>query len=166
MTEQLTFENTFRECGTVDGDKGLGHVGDVGHAHQEIDPVRVGVDAELAAQAIAYGKDITWSGPAYKSVTFAKGKATLTFTQIDNGLVAKDGELTGFTIAGEDKKFVPATAKIVKDKIEVSSKDVAKPIAVRYAWSDNPVCNVFSKDGLPLTPFRTDDFPMLTAPKP
>ena len=69
----------------------------------------------------------------------------------------------GFTIAGADKKFVPAKAAILPDgRIEVSSEAVAEPVAVRYAWADNPVCNMYSAAGLPLTPFRTDDFPGVT----
>jgi len=75
-------------------------------------------------------------------------------------------EAKGFAIFGEDKKWVWADAKLVgNDRIEVFAQGVAKPVAVRYAWSDNPVCNVFSRDGLPLTPFRTDNFPMITEPK-
>lgn len=114
----------------------------------------------LALQALAktYGKDIVSSGPDFKSAAFAKGKATLTFDQIGGGLVAKDGELTGFLIAGEDQKFVPATAKIVKDKIEVSSADVPAPKAVRYAWKNMPDGNLWNKAGLPASPFRTDDW--------
>jgi sialate O-acetylesterase len=120
----------------------------------------------LAAQAIAYDKDITWSGPAYKSAVFAKGKATLTFDQVGDGLVAKDGELTGFTIAGADQEFVPATAKIVKTKIEVSSPDVPEPKAVRYAWKNMPDGNLWNKAGLPASPFRTDNWaqPATSAP--
>ncbi len=73
-------------------------------------------------------------------------------------------EPRGFAIAGADKKFVWAKAKILPDgRIEVSSPDVENPVAVRYAWADNPVCNMFSKVGLPLTPFRTDDWPGITA---
>jgi sialate O-acetylesterase len=75
-------------------------------------------------------------------------------------------EVRGFALCGEDRKWVWAEAKILgNDKIEVSARTVAKPVAVRYAWADNPVCNVFSKEGLPLTPFRTDDFPMITDAK-
>ena len=70
----------------------------------------------------------------------------------------------GFAIAGEDKKFVWAEATILPDgKVEVSSKEVADPAAVRYAWADNPVCNMYSSNGLPLNPFRTDDWPGVTA---
>jgi sialate O-acetylesterase len=72
-------------------------------------------------------------------------------------------EPIGFTIAGGDKKFVAAKATILPDgRIEVSSETVADPVAVRYAWADNPVCNMYSAAGLPLTPFRTDDFPGVT----
>ena len=114
---------------------------------------------------MTYGKGIVSSGPDFKSATFAKGKATLTFAQTGSGLVAKDGELTGFTIAGVDQKFVPATAKIVKDKIEVSSADVPEPKAVRYAWKNMPDGNLWNQAGLPASPFRTDDWPQ-PAPAP
>jgi sialate O-acetylesterase len=72
----------------------------------------------------------------------------------------------GFAICGKDRKFVWADAKLLgKDKIEVWADGIKEPIAVRYAWSNNPVCNLYRKDGsvtLPVTPFRTDDFPMIT----
>ena len=76
-------------------------------------------------------------------------------------------DAVGFAICGEDKVWQWAKGKVIQpDKVEVSSDKVAKPIAVRYAWADNPVCNLFSNDGLPVTPFRTDDFEMVTKPKP
>ena len=75
------------------------------------------------------------------------------------------GKIETFTIAGEDKVFKPAQAKIEKDTVLVTSAEVPEPVAVRYAWADNPVCNLFSADGLPVTPFRTDDFEMTTKPK-
>jgi len=72
-------------------------------------------------------------------------------------------EPVGFTIAGEDKKFVPAQAKIIgKDLVEVWSSEVAEPVAVRFGWADNPVRNVQSLDGLPVTPFRTDQWTGVT----
>ena len=97
---------------------------------------------------------------------FEGDEATLTFDQVGDGLVAKDGELTGFTIAGADQKFVPATAKIVKTKIEVSSPDVPEPKAVRYAWKNMPDGNLWNKAGLPASPFRTDNWaqPATSAP--
>lgn len=72
------------------------------------------------------------------------------------GLVAKGGELKGFAIAGKDGKFVWADATIDGDTVVVSSPEVPKPIAVRYAWSNNPVCNLYNEAGLPAGPFRTD----------
>jgi sialate O-acetylesterase len=70
----------------------------------------------------------------------------------------------GFTIAGGDEKFVKASAKIVnKDTVELWANGITKPVAVRYAWADNPICNLQSKEGLPVTPFRTDSWPGLTA---
>ena len=79
------------------------------------------------------------------------------------GLVAKGGEeLKGFAIAGEDKKFVWAEAKIDGDKVIVSSDEIAEPVAVRYAWADNPVCNLYNEEDLPASPFRTDDWPGVT----
>ena len=90
--------------------------------------------------------------------------ATLRRTMVERQLRPFDvNDVLGFTIAGADKKFVVANAKIVDGKkIEVWSEGVDAPVAVRYAWADNPVCNVMSQMGLPLTPFRTDDWPGVT----
>ena len=114
-----------------------------------------------------YGMKLPYRSPEYKSVTFNADKAVITVDTFGSALSTFDvAEGKGFAICGEDKKWVWADAKLVgNDKIEVSGKGITKPVAVRYAWSDNPVCNVFSKDGLPLTPFRTDSFPMITEPK-
>jgi sialate O-acetylesterase len=73
-------------------------------------------------------------------------------------LIAKGDTLQGFTIAGADKKFYPAKATIVGDKVIVTSTDVANPVAVRYAWANNPVCNLYNGANLPASPFRTDDW--------
>ena len=78
---------------------------------------------------------------------------------------AKGGALTGFTIAGEDKKFHNATAEIKGDKVVVSSDEVEKPVAVRFGWANFPVDNLWNKDGLPASPFRTDHFRGVTQPK-
>ena len=94
------------------------------------------------------------------------GKAVLKFDPVGGtGLHTFDvQEPRGFTIAGEDKKFVAAKAKIIgKDTIEVWADSVSIPAAVRYAWADNPVCNVYGEANLPLTPFRTDDWKGVTA---
>jgi sialate O-acetylesterase len=82
----------------------------------------------------------------------------LSFQHTNGGLVAKGGELKGFVIAGEDRQWKPAQARIVGDKIIVSSPEVPKPVAARYAWENNPVCNLFNGAGLPASPFRTDDW--------
>jgi sialate O-acetylesterase len=113
--------------------------------------------------------DLPFRSPEYKDMKIAGGKALLTFDHAPSGLRTVDvDEAKGFAICGADKKWVWAKASIIggskkgTNQIEVSSPVVAAPVAVRYAWGDNPVCNVFSIEGLPLTPFRTDDFPMTT----
>jgi sialate O-acetylesterase len=83
-------------------------------------------------------------------------KIELEFTHTDNGLIARGDTLKGFTIAGADKKFYPALAVIVRNKVVVSSAGVASPVAVRYAWANNPVCNLYNGANLPASPFRTD----------
>ena len=105
----------------------------------------VGDRLALAARSVAYGDKIESSGPAYDSVTFDGPKATLHFKHLGGGLVAKDGPLTGFTIAGEDQKFHPATATIAGDTIVVSSDAVPKPVAVRYGWTANPIVNLWNQ---------------------
>ncbi len=154
------FRDTQRQIALHTPNTGIAVIPDAGEAMDIHPKHKEPAGQRLALQAIAktYGKDIVSSGPDFKSATFAKGKATLTFTQVGGGLVAKDGDLTGFLIAGEDQKFVPATAKIVKDKIEVSSADVPEPKAVRYAWKNMPDGNLWNKAGLPASPFRTDDW--------
>lgn len=114
-----------------------------------------------------YGLKLPWRSPEYKSVAIEGNKAVVTLDTFGSTLRTVDvTEVKGFAICGEDKKWVWAQAKIVgKDKVEVSAAQVAKPVAVRYAWSNNPVCNLYSVDGLPVTPFRSDDFPMTTKPK-
>ena len=93
------------------------------------------------------------------------GKVRLTFKHTGGGLVAKDGPCKGFAVAGKDKRFVWADATIDGDTVVVSSADVAQPVAVRYAWANNPVCNLYNKEGLPASPFRTDDWPGVTGPR-
>ncbi len=95
------------------------------------------------------------------------GKIVLTFDHVGGGLKAFDvAEPRGFAVAASDRKFAWAKAKVVgKDKVEVWSDEVSDPVAVRYAWADNPVCNLYSREGLPVTPFRTDDWPGVTADK-
>ncbi|MFO0816767.1 MAG: sialate O-acetylesterase [Pirellulales bacterium] len=128
---------------------------------------KVDVGRRLARWALAkdYGLKIPYHSPQYKSHEVKDGKVILTFDHVDGGWRPFDvAEPRGFAIAGEDKQFVWASAKILPDgRIEVWSDKVAAPASVRYAWADNPVCNMFSQANLPLTPFRTDDWPGTTA---
>lgn len=117
----------------------------------------VGKRLYLAAKAIAYGKSITYSGPIYANKTIKNNEVTLSFYHVGKGLISK-GELKAFELAGADKKFYWANAKIVRNKIILTSDKVAQPVAVRYAWSSNPEANLYNKDGLPAVPFRTDDW--------
>jgi sialate O-acetylesterase len=89
-------------------------------------------------------------------MTAKDGKITLKFKHVGGGLIAKDGELKGFTIAGEDKKFVPAKAEIQGSTVVVSADGVADPKAARYGWANVPDVNLFNQEGLPASPFRTD----------
>jgi sialate O-acetylesterase len=117
----------------------------------------VGRRLALNALASAYGKDIEFSGPVYKAKEVKGNAIKLTFDHIGGGLVAKGADkLEGFAIAGEDGKYVWANAVIDGDAIVVSSPMVEKPANVRYAWADNPVCNLYNQVGLPAVPFRTD----------
>ncbi|MCI1186208.1 sialate O-acetylesterase [Hymenobacter sp. DH14] len=112
----------------------------------------------LAAGKVAYGESkLVASGPLYQSMQTAGNKVTLSFTSIGGGLVAKGGgELKGFAVAGPDKKFVWAQAKIEGNKVVVWSEQVAKPTVVRYAWADNPEgANLYNKEGLPASTFTT-----------
>ncbi len=122
----------------------------------------VGQRLALAARAIAYGEKIAYSGPIYDKLTVSGDKVILSFQHAGTGLMAKEGELADFTIAGEDKKFYNATAKIEGETVVVSSDKVPNPKAVRYGWASFPLGNLWNKDGLPASPFRTDDFPITT----
>lgn len=115
-----------------------------------------------------YGMKFPYRSPEYKSVAITGNKATVTLDCFGSTLRTFDiTEPRGFAICGEDKVWQWATAKLVgPNQVEVSHPEIAAPVAVRYAWADNPVCNLFSADGLPVTPFRTDDFTMTTKPKP
>ena len=98
----------------------------------------------------------------YKKMNIECNSIQLYFDFAKNGLIAKDGQLTEFTIAGEDKVFHPADAKIYGNTVIVSSEKVDKPIAVRFAWRNSAQPNLFNKEGLPASPFRTDDWPGAT----
>jgi len=118
----------------------------------------VGKRLALWALAATYKKDVVRCGPLYRSMRKDGDKVVVTFDHVGGGLLAKDDQLKGFAIAGADKKFVWADAKIQGETVVVSSAEVKAPAAVRYAWAANPVCNLYNKAGLPASPFRTDDW--------
>ena len=125
----------------------------------------VGSRLALSARAVAYGEKIEHSGPLFAALKIEGGAARLSFTHAD-GLAAKDhAPLTGFAIAGADKKFVWADAKVEGGGIVVGSAQVPAPVAVRYAWEDNPACNLINAAALPASPFRTDDWPVFGVAK-
>ena len=127
------------------------------------DKQTVGQRLSLVARRVAYGENIASSGPLYQSHKIEGGAIRLTFAHADGGLKARDGgKLTGFAIAGADHKFHWADARIEGNDIVVSSADVPMPLAVRYAWADNPDCNLYNGAGLPASPFRTDAWEGLT----
>ena len=116
----------------------------------------------LAAENIAYGeKQVEYSGPLYQSMKVDGNKMVISFTHVGRGLTAKgNGQLKYFSIAGPDKKFVWATARIEGDKVVVWNDTVAHPFAVRYAWADDPEgANLYNKEGLPASPFEARKAP-------
>lgn len=147
----------------------------------------VGQRLALAALQNVYGECIVGSGPVYHGAQFQSAgtrsyhsgigkrrqywsvdvpaQAVLHFTSTGSGLMAKGEKLTGFTIAGPDKKFYPADAVIEGNRVIVSSSSVQEPVAVRFGWADYPVVNLFNREGIPASPFRTDDWPGKTWPK-
>ncbi len=129
-----------------------GDANDIHPAHKQ----PMGARLALAARALAYGEKIEYSGPIFDSMKIDGTNAVLHFTHLGGGLVAQDGELKGFTIAGADRVFHPARAKIVGGTVVVNSAEVPQPVAVRYGWANVPEGNLFNRAGLPASPFRTD----------
>jgi len=125
----------------------------------------VGRRLALNALAMAYGQEIVYSGPVYRSMAVESSKIRLAFDHVGGGLVAQGGKLQGFAIAGEDRKFVWAEATIDGDTVVVHSDQVPRPVAVRYAWANNPQCNLYNQEELPASPFRTDAWPGVTEGK-
>jgi sialate O-acetylesterase len=123
----------------------------------------VGERLALWALGTVYKEPIEYSGPLFEAMTISGSEARVRFKHTGTGLEAHaDTVLHGFAIAGADRKFHWATARVDGDAVIVSSPEVANPVAVRYAWGDSPRCNLFNKDGLPASPFRTDDWPGIT----
>ncbi len=130
----------------------------------------VGERLALAARKVAYGEDLVHSGPLYRAHEVRAGRVVLAFDHVGGGLVAQgipEGRLEGFAVAGADRRFVRAEAAIEGDRVAVWSDLVPRPVAVRYAWADNPEgANLYNREGLPASPFRTDAWPVETPATP
>ena len=139
---------------------------DIGEASDIHPRNKLEVARRLVRWALArdYGRDFKYRSPRYDSMEVQGAKIVVKFKDVTDGLRTIDAkELKGFAVAGSDKKWAWADAKILdKDRVEVTSETVLEPVAVRYAWADNPVCNLYDKSGLPATPFRSDDWPGVT----
>jgi sialate O-acetylesterase len=122
----------------------------------------VGKRLALNALANTYRKRVAYSGPVFGSMKIKGDAIRLSFDHTSDGLVAEGGSLKGFSIAGADQKFVWADARIEGSKVFVRAAGVPNPVAVRYAWADNPECNLYNGAGLPATPFRTDSWQGVT----
>lgn len=146
-------------------DTGLAVTIDVGdpkdlHPHRK---AKVGERLALWALGTTYAQPIVYSGPIYRSAKVDNSRVFIEFNQVGGGLLGDaDGNVKGFAIAGADRKFHWADAVIQGASVIVSSAEVAHPVAVRYAWGDSPICNLYNREGLPATPFRTDDWDGIT----
>ena len=141
---------------------GLAVTIDVGDPHNLHPPRKEEIGYRLAVWVLGttYNKKIVYSGPVYDSMQIVGGEIKIHFLYSGAGLEARDGSLKGFSIAGTDRKFHWGNARIDGESIVVSSPDVMSPVAVRYAWAGSPECNLYNKEGLPASPFRTDDWPI------
>ena len=110
----------------------------------------------LVALAGSYGKNVSSSAPVFQNYIIKGNKMELDFGQKQDGFQIKGTTLKGFTIAGPDRVFYPAEAMVQNGKIIVFSPEVSIPLAARYGWADNPDCNLYGENGLPVAPFRTD----------
>ncbi len=147
QTETLRLRNTGMAV-TID----IGESNDI-HPKNKQD---VGKRLALAALHVAYGKSLEYSGPMFRQATAEGGAMRVYFTHADGMQARGGGAITGFTVAGADGNFAPAEAKVEGDTIVVSSAQVTAPMAVRYAWADDPACNLVNQAGLPASPFRSD----------
>jgi sialate O-acetylesterase len=115
----------------------------------------VGLRLALAARAVSYGEDVSYSGPIFRQATPEGNAIRVWFEHHAKGLTAKGGELTGFEVAGADGKFWPASAKIEGNTVVATSESVAEPLYMRYGWANSPQCNLFNGEGLPASPFTS-----------
>jgi len=125
----------------------------------------VGRRLAVLAEAKTYGQKVPYSGPEYESYTIERGQIRLSFRHAQDMKTADGGRLKGFAVAGADHKFHWADARIEGNTIVVSSPAVDDPLAVRYAWDDDPACNLTNHSNLPASPFRTDQWPGVTLGK-
>ena len=154
QTKTLQLPNTGMAC--------IIELGETDNIHPT-NKTDVGNRLAAVAQKLVYNMDVQSSGPVMKDYMIGGNVIRIRFTEIAKGLFTSDGEaVTGFAVAGEDQKFYWANAKIVGDEIVVSAKEVQKPVAVRYAWANNPDCNLVNSAGLPALPFRTDNWKVVT----
>ena len=122
----------------------------------------VGYRLALNALGKTYHERVVETGPMYRGMSVSGNSVTVSFVN-GKGLHSADSQpIAGFTLAGDDHKFYWATAKIVGDTVVLTAPEVAKPVAIRYAWADNPATNLVNAEGLPSVPFRTDTWPGVT----
>ena len=158
---------------------GLALALDIGAAHNIHPPDKLDVARRLVASAkhIAYGQDIVSSGPRFAGMTAEGDKVRLKYEDVGSGLAIgtapwfsddypkpSSTELVGYAVAGEDKKWTWARARIEGQEVVVWSDQAPKPVAVRYGWANNPEVNLYNKEGFPAVPFRTDDWPFVPPP--
>jgi sialate O-acetylesterase len=139
-------------------------VGDAADIHPR-NKKDVGIRLGRAAESVAYGRKLVSSGPVYESVRAEAGAMRVAFRSVGGALRTRGASVEGFAVAGEDRKFFWADARIEGATVLVSCTNVPNPVAVRYAWADNPKCDLYNTENLPAVPFRTDDWPGLTWPK-
>jgi sialate O-acetylesterase len=140
---------------------------DIGEANDIHPRNKLDVGHRLAVWALAktYDRSIEFSGPLFKSLSIEGNQIRLKFEHASGLKTLDGGPVKGFAIAGEDRRFVWAEARVEGNDIVVASKEIKKPVAVRYGWADNPVANLYNKAGFPASPFRTDSWPGVTIDK-
>jgi sialate O-acetylesterase len=154
QTQSLSQPNTGMAC-IID----IGEANDIHPKNKQ----EVGRRLALIANKMVYKQECIASGPVYKNYRKEGNRIRIAFTTIGSGLSTKDGkDVKGFAIAGKDKQFYWAKAIIEGSEVVIYSDKVTEPIAVRYAWADNPECNLINSEGLPAVPFRTDEWKGIT----
>jgi len=133
-------------------------IGDAGNIHPK-NKQEAGRRLALIALANTYHQALVCQGPQFSKCEPDGAALKIYFQHTDGGLMSRGGALKSFTIAGADKKWHPAAARIKGDTVIVASPEVAAPVAVRYGWANNPDCNLYNGAGLPAMPFRTDRWP-------